>query len=84
MLQVRIGGYDEEAGYSEIHGDNTYTDFTYGVGIDLPLGILTRGAWPIIVSVDMTRMAQPTIGDIGIRLDDFSIYSLSVSWDLTE
>ena len=83
MLFLRIGGYQQDIndyGNPEFNKD-ALKDFTYGVGVKLPLSKILKTNIPDL-KLDFTRLKQPSFIKNFDDWDDFSVYSLSVIWGL--
>ena len=83
MLFLRIGGYQQDInnyGNPEYNKD-ALKDFTYGVGVKLPLSKMLRTNIPDL-KLDFTRLKQPSFIKPFDDWDDFSVFSLSVNWGL--
>lgn len=84
MLYVRFGLYREginDYGFSDLNKNNL-TDFTYGLGIEIPINKFTRTKLPLNVKLDITTMKQPSFRKDFDNWENFFVYNLSVNWIL--
>ncbi len=80
MLSLRIGYYIEnQASYydSPTHG-NMISEFTYGLGLQMPLNKLTK--IPMIINFDYTSLPQSEYLNTQISWPNFSTFTLRASW----
>jgi hypothetical protein len=72
ILAVRGGWYRESVDDQEL--PNTFTNaleqFTYGFGVQLPLGALTKGKAPIVIGFDYTSLPQVSYYADGLGIHD--------------
>ncbi|MEA2095166.1 MAG: PorV/PorQ family protein [Candidatus Cloacimonadota bacterium] len=75
MLSLRCGYY-----YENIDSDNTdqLTDFTYGLGIDIPVYKFTD--YPINLQIDYTSLPQVSYSQ-NYDLDNFNSFTVKLSWN---
>ncbi len=84
MIYVRLGSYKEnkdDYGFSESN-KNTLSDFTYGLGIELPIEGLTDAETSLVVKLDFAKMKQPGSSKLFDNWENFSVYNLSANWRL--
>lgn len=84
MMYVRLGLYREDIndhGFPDVNKSNL-TDFTYGLGIEIPINKFTRTKTPLNVKFDITTMKQPSFIENFNNWENFSVYNLSVNWIL--
>lgn len=82
VLYVRVGLYREEIndyGFPDVNKSNL-TDFTYGLGIEIPINKFTRSRTPLNVKLDITTMKQPSFIKNFDNWENFSVYNLSLNW----
>jgi len=82
IIYVRFGLYREDIndhGFPAVN-KNHLTDFTYGLGIEIPLDKFTRVKIPLNVKLDITTMKQPSFIKNFDRWENFSVYNLSANW----
>ena len=84
MLYLRFGYYNIDRNDFGLPASNKdkITDFTYGFGVEIPVSNFTKMKIPLDVKLDMTSLKQPS----GIKgfdnFENFSVYNLSVNWQL--
>jgi hypothetical protein len=85
MIHLRAGYYREDLGIIGMADTERQhlDDFTYGVGIEVPVNKLTRTGIPLIFCLDMTSLKQPVATESFLGSMSFSVYSLSVNWQIT-
>ncbi|MCA9733351.1 PorV/PorQ family protein [candidate division KSB1 bacterium] len=84
MFAMRVGYYKEDRndyGYPESNKDNM-SDFTYGIGISLPIEGLVDPKSTLKAKLDLVKMKQPTATKNFDNWDNFSVYNLSLNWRL--
>ncbi|MDZ7364100.1 MAG: hypothetical protein ONB46_25805 [candidate division KSB1 bacterium] len=82
IIYIRFGLYREDIndhGFPAVNKNNL-TDFTYGLGIEIPIDKFTRVKIPLNARLDITTMKQPSYIKNFDRWENFSVYNLSVNW----
>jgi len=80
LLFLRAGYYNVSnynLVYPEINKDSL-SEFTYGMGIQIPLWKLTR--IPLNIKFDYTSLPQPSYSEIITDWENFSTYSVQLNW----
>jgi len=81
ILALRCGYYIETIDDYDISGNRgTNKDFTYGVGIIVPLEKLTNRGFPLTIKIDYTNLPQPADGDSSFEVDNLNSFGLSVNY----
>lgn len=80
MLKLRLGRYREEIDHRQSEGKPTFTEFTYGLGIEVPIGAFTRNHIPIRIMFDFTRLPQNSYSKNYDPWGDFTAIDFSVGW----
>ncbi len=86
ILQLRLGAYHEDVSEADRFGNPgvELEEFTYGLGINVPVRLLMKGADPLILKVDMTRLQQPSYSPGFDEWDKFTVINLSAVWTFRE
>ncbi|MGE5431303.1 MAG: hypothetical protein ACM3QX_09525, partial [Syntrophomonadaceae bacterium] len=64
VLKLRMGHYSETLDTRITNGAVSRIDkFTYGAGLEIPLSRITGIAFPLIISIDFTRLPLPNYDD---------------------
>lgn len=74
LLALRCGWFQESVydyGYPE-YNKNELNEFTYGFGVNIPVGLFTKGKVPLTIGVDYTEMPQwsYSVGDLSPFTDE--------------
>ncbi len=80
MLSFRIG-YFIESQYDyglAVENESKISDFTYGLGLQIPLNKLSR--IPLNIQFDYTSLAQPSYTKSQTSWDNFSTFTLRLNW----
>lgn len=80
VLSGRIGYYQESIFDYNLPNanENELSAFTYGFGIQLPLHKLTK--LPFNLNFDYTNLPQPSYSKVFRETDNFSAYTIRLSW----
>jgi hypothetical protein len=81
MIALRIGHYSEDIddfGHAGNKGEEEET--TYGLGIELPLDKLSDGDIPVVLSLDMVRLDQPSRTHGSAAYDKYSVYTFCIRY----
>jgi hypothetical protein len=83
MIFLRMGTYYQDVDDHGLPESNKSSigDFTYGLGVRLPLGKLLSMENIPEVQLDVTSLKQPSLVQSFNDWDNFSVYSLSVNWN---
>jgi hypothetical protein len=76
LVTLRIGYYSEDQ-----RGTN-FKEISYGFGLHLPLQSLTDRNIPLQVGFHFVRLPHPTVSKEFFDLNDFSIFSVYLNWQL--
>ena len=74
ILALRIGYY------YEIYNPNSAKDFTYGVGINIPLEKLTNNGLPLTIKIDYTNLPKTAGGKGVFAKDNMNSFGLGVNY----
>jgi len=76
-LQIR-GGYFIEEQENFGNAKKFYQDFTYGIGLSVPIGDYLPNQVPAVISVSYTKMKQPTYIKSFDDWDDFTNFEIEI------
>lgn len=82
IFYFRTGYYSFKSDPDLLSGKKRLTDFTYGFGIHLPIDEFIKEKFPLTISFDLTSLKQPSYIKDFNDWDNFSTYSLNISWEL--
>lgn len=90
LLALRCGWYTlrvDDFGRPDTYHDRL-AQFTYGAGVNMPLDVLTKGRWPLSVSIDYTSLPQVSFttdersGPAGRPWPRFQSYGIRLNYGL--
>ena len=82
ILSLRGGFYTQKIndhGFNSIN-ENSLSEFTYGLGLNVPIKQLTNGETPVEFKFDFASMQQPSYIKIKTDWDNFFVYSFILNW----
>jgi hypothetical protein len=78
ILHWRMGYYTIGLNSNPVNGKKRLEDFTYGFGLFLPVNKLLKHDIPVTISIDMTKLKQPSYIVDFEDWEIFSVYSFNV------
>ena len=81
MLALRIGHYSEDIDdFGHAANKSEREETTYGFGIELPFDRFSDGDIPIVISLDMVRLDQPSLTHGPAAYDKYSVYTICIRY----
>jgi len=81
ILNLRAGYYKERIDQpNDSNNKEWFKEFTYGVGLNLPIAKQTNHRIPLNISIDLTKLPQPSYSDYNWGFKDFTSVAVKANY----